>query len=108
MKNKNNIKFLGFLGFLGLLGIYTGNAGFYGFFGFFFFFPVAAKSDERLAENTYRSGFNAFIVALLGLSTMITGLSMESSINTIALIIAGTFIIMLFTFVISFMVFERI
>ncbi|MFP4112607.1 MAG: DUF3796 domain-containing protein [Candidatus Woesearchaeota archaeon] len=106
MKVKN-LRYLGLLGFLGLLGIYTQNSGFFGFFGFFSFFAMSERPDERLAENTYKAGFNAFVVALAGLSLLITALSMRSGLVLIGLFIAGIFMAVILTFVISFMVLER-
>lgn len=104
---KNKIKLLGLLGFLGLLGIPTKNYGFFGFFGFFSFFAATSKPDERLETNTYRAGFNSFVVALIGLSVLITSISMQSGIALMSIIIAATYIATILAFVISFMVLEK-
>ena len=103
----NKLKFLGFLGFLGLLGVYTNNYGFFGFFGFFSFFGITSKPDERLTENTYRAGFNSFVVALIGLSVLITALSMQGGLALMSLIIAAAYILTIVTFVVSFMILEK-
>lgn len=103
----NKMRLLGLLGFLGLLGLWTKNYGFFGFFGFFSFFAAGAKSDERVVTNTYRAGFNSFVVALIGLSVLITGLSMQTGLALMSLIIAAVFIATIVTFVVSFMVLDR-
>lgn len=103
----NKMKLLGFLGFLGLIGIPTHNYGFFGFFGFFSFFAAAQKSDERMSQNAYKAGFNAFVVSLIGLSFLITALSMNTGIALWSIILAAAFIVSILTFVISFIVLER-
>lgn len=103
----NKMRLLGLLGFLGLLGIYTKNYGFFGFFGFFSFFGVSKVQDERLEANTYRAGFYSFVVALIGLSILITGISMQAGLALQSLILAAVFIAVIVTFVISFMVLEK-
>lgn len=103
----NKIKLLGFLGFLGLLGVWTKNYGFFGFFGFFSFFAATAKQDERLKINAYRAGFNSFIAALIGLSVLITGLSMDIGMALFSIITAAAFIATILTFVISLIVLEK-
>lgn len=103
----NKIKLLGFLGFLGLIGIPTKNYGFFGFFGFFSFFAAHKNSDERLSLNSYKAGFYAFIVALIGLSTLITAFSMNSGIALFSIILAVTFIAVILTFVISLGMLEK-
>ena len=110
MKKNNkmrNMRFFGFFGLMGLLGIVLDNPGFFGFFGFFSFFVASSRQDERLELNTYKAGFNAFVVALIGLSFLATSLAINLGINAVSLIIAGTFIATLLTFVISFMVYEK-
>lgn len=98
---------LGFLGFLGLLGLPTGNYGFFGFFGFFSFFGVAARGDERLTTNAYRAGYIGFVAAILGMSLLVTALSMGTGPGLLALMIAGVFIAVLVSFVVAFFILER-
>lgn len=103
----DKMRFLGFLGFLGLLGFFTKNYGFFGFFGFFAFFAATKRQDERLTENTYKAGFYAFVAALLGLSLLVTAISMRAPLALFSLIIAGAYIAVILTFVISFMLLEK-
>ncbi|MGM5488660.1 MAG: DUF3796 domain-containing protein [Nanobdellota archaeon] len=103
----NKIRLFGLFGFLGLLGLVTENPGLFGFFGFFAFFAIGAPTDERLAQNAYRSGFNAFIASLLGLSCLITAHLMLDNQSTIALLTAAAFVVTILTFAISMAVFER-
>ena len=103
----NSIRFLGFLGFLGLLGIYTGNYGFFGFFGFFSFFAASVKNDERLEKNVYKAGFYSFIVSLIGINTIIVGLSIDAGLALISIIAAAAFISVILTFVVSFRVLDK-
>ena len=107
MKNNKKIRFLGFLGFLGLLGIYTKNYGFFGFFGFFSFFAAASKSDERLSGNAYKAGFYSFVISLIGLSFLVTALSLQTGIALMSLIIATVFLLTIVTFVASFILAEK-
>lgn len=104
---KNAIRLLGFLGFLGLLGIYTKNYGFFGFFGFFSFFVASVKNDERLERNVYKAGFYSFIVGLIGVNTLIVGLSLKSGIALLSIIISVVFILMLLTFIISLGILDK-
>ncbi|MFW5746574.1 MAG: DUF3796 domain-containing protein [Nanoarchaeota archaeon] len=104
---KHNLKLLGFLGLLGLLGFTTKNYGFFGFFGFFSFFAATAHPDERLRMNTYKAGFYAFVVALIGLSTIITAFSLNVGMALTSLLIAAAYVATLLTFVISFVIAER-
>ncbi|MGM5484958.1 MAG: DUF3796 domain-containing protein [Nanobdellota archaeon] len=101
------IRVLGLLGLLGFLGLFTGNYGFFGFFGFFSFFAAAKVSDERLTHNVYRSGFNSFVVSLIGLSLLITAHSMRQSMEVLAIITASVFVAMIIAFVLSMNIYER-
>lgn len=101
------LKFMGFLGFLGLLGFATENYGFFGFFGFFSFFAAAGRPDERLAANAYKAGFNGFMVAMLGLSALVTALSMDGGLALLSLMLAAVFAAVIVTFVVSMIVLER-
>ncbi|MFO7710656.1 MAG: DUF3796 domain-containing protein [Candidatus Woesearchaeota archaeon] len=103
----NKARLFGLFGFLGLLGLFTDNPGLFGFFGFFAFFAIGAPSDERLAQNAYKAGFNGFVAALLGLSVLITAHLMLDNHSTIALITAAVFVVTIVTFVISMAIFER-
>lgn len=102
----NKIKWLGLLGILGALGFITHNYGFFGFFGFFSFFAAHQKSDERLTKNAYKAGFYSFIVALIGLSILITALSLKTGLVISAIILAIIFITTILTYVISLMLLE--
>lgn len=97
----------GLFGLLGLLGIPTGNYGLFGFFGFFGFFGLAKQSDERLSANAYRSGFHAFVVALIFLSVLITGISLSVSQGLLAIITAAGFALTILIFVISMVMLEK-
>ncbi len=105
---KNNLRFLGFLGFIGLLGLPTGNYGFFGFFGAFAFFGLGkVKNDEMLKLNIARAGLNAFIVSFVGTTFAIAALSVLQTLEAAALFIGAIFVAQLWTFIISYYVYEK-
>ncbi len=106
--SKNPLALLGLLGFLGIIGLFTGNAGFYGFFGFFsFFFALLGRSDELLQLNAAKAGLNAFVVSMIGVIAAIVLITLTNSLEIIAATLAFTLVTTVFTFVISFYVYEK-
>jgi hypothetical protein len=105
---KNKLSYLGFLGLLGLLGLPTGNYGFFGFFGAFAFFGfLNVKNDEMLRQHIAKAGLNAFIVSFVGVALTIAVLSILQTLQAAALFIAAVFLAQLWTFIISYYVYEK-
>ena len=105
---KSNLRFLGFLGLIGLLGLPTGNYGFFGFFGAFAFFALGGiRNDEMFKINIAKAGLNAFVVSLVGIILAIAALSILQTLETAALFIGGIFLAQLWTFIISYYVYEK-
>lgn len=91
-----------------MLGFFTDNVGFFGFFGFFGFLGMARiKDDEMLRSNLAKAGFNAFVAALVILTAAIAWVAVVRTLEAAAVSIAAAFATQIFTFVISFNVYER-
>lgn len=108
-KKFNPLALLGLLGFLGLVGIVKGDALWYSWFGWFVWFRYMFHPiDERFKLNFDRAGRNGFLIALLGVSAIIVMKGMKVAEQMINGTIAGLFIVMVFSFVLSFYYFEKL
>jgi len=108
----NSLRYLGLLGLLGLSGIVTGNYGLFGFFGFFGFFGLPKeRDDEMLRHNQNQAGLNAFIVSVVGLSSVVLLVTfirdLETAFTFLVLSIVFLFMAQIITFVLSFNYYEK-
>lgn len=104
----NCLGFLWLLGLIGILWLFVDNPWFYGFFGFFWFFGfLNHEKDERFKENIFKAWFVAFIFALVWVSFMVLAIWLNLDLFILASIVATTFVIILFAFLLSFYYFEK-
>ena len=104
----NPIAFLGFIGLLGLIGIFEGGWDWFIFFSWFVWFAWIKKpADERFFININKAARNGFIIAMMGISTILALLAMKFSYRIIIISVITLFEALLFGFIISFFFYEK-
>ena len=104
----NPIAFLGFIGLLGLIGIFEGGWDWFIFFSWFVWFAWIKKpADERFFVNINKAARNSFIIAMMGISTILALLAMKFSYRIIIISVITLFEALLLGFIISFFFYEK-
>ncbi|WDV44212.1 DUF3796 domain-containing protein [Clostridiaceae bacterium M8S5] len=109
VKQFNPLALLGLLSLLGLVGIIKDEPLWYSWFGWFVWFKYLNHPiDERFKNNINKASRNGFIVAVVGIMTIIFMKGIHIAENIVNGIMAIAFIAMMLIFVVSFLYFEKL
>ena len=104
----NPIAFLGFIGFIGIFGFFVGSWDWFIFFSWLVWFIwIKRPADERFIANMNKSARNSFIIALIGVSSLLALLGLKLPYRIIIIATITLFEALLVGFIASFFFYEK-
>ena len=104
----NPIAFLGLIGFLGIFGFFIGSWDWFIFFSWFIWFIwIKRPADERFIANINKSARNSFIIALIGVTTLLALLGLKLPYRIVVIATITLFETLLVGFIASFFFYEK-